>query len=347
MNAPSFWWRRWPSPAAIALQPLAWMWGSSVARRMRRQPAHWPPAPVICIGNFTVGGEGKTPTAIAIGEIARDIGVVPGFLTRGYGGNERGPVLVSDQHRHPRRVGDEPCLLAEIGPTVVSGDRPKGARLLLQQGVDIIIMDDGFQNPHLGKDLTLVVIDAEFGLGNRLVTPAGPLRAPLRTQLHLADAIVLIGEGGTQPNLVRIAARAGKHLLRARLKPLEPDRWRDKKVLAFAGIGRPEKFFSALEQAGAGFAGRNAFPDHHYYTEAEAEALLRHAHAGDITLVTTEKDHARLAETGGVLAELRQETNIFAVRLDFEAPDMIRGLVKDTIDAVRAGRSRRRPGSGV
>ena len=340
MNPPSFWWRRL-GPTALALRPAASIWGAAVARRMVRSPDYWAPVPVICVGNFTAGGEGKTPTAIAIGGLVRDLGLKPGFLTRGYGGDQEGPIVVTGEHRHPRRVGDEPCLLADLGPTVVSGNRPQGARLLIEQDIDLIIMDDGFQNPHLGKDLSVIAADSAIGFGNGLVMPAGPLRAPLKTQLRLADAIVLIGRGAAQARMVRVAAKGGRQVLRADLMPVSPDRWREGKLFAFAGIGRPEKFFDSLEQQGAQFVGRNAYPDHHFFTEEEARSLLGHANAGDIRLVTTEKDHARLGGAEGVLAELRERTEVFSVRLEFEMPDAVRRLIVNAVEAVRSRGERR------
>lgn len=333
--------------AANSLRPAAALYGAIAGRRMRRRPDYWPPVPVICVGNFTSGGEGKTPTAIAVAEIAIGLGKRPGFLSRGYGGIEAGPVLVGGRFADPRRVGDEPCLLARVAPTMVSIDRPDGARALLEEEIDLIIMDDGLQNPHLGKDFALSVTDSDVGLRNRLVLPAGPLRAPLSAQLQHVDAIVVVGDGPAQADLVRIAARGGKRVLRARLAPLQPERWRNGKLFAFAGIGRPEKFFAALERAGGRFAGRNAFPDHHRFTEDEARLLLSHADAGEIRLVTTEKDHIRLAGTTGALAELRERSEVFAVRMEFEEPKELASMIVRVAEAVRSGRSKRRSPSAV
>jgi len=344
MSEPAFWSRR--GLTATALRPAAAIYGTVAARRMRQAPDYWPPIPVICVGNFTSGGEGKTPTAIALAEIARGLGRRPGFLTRGYGGTEAGPVLVAGRLADPARVGDEPCLLARVAPTVVSANRPNGARMLAENDVDLIIMDDGFQNPHLGKDLSLAVTDAEVGLRNRLVLPAGPLRAPLKVQLRFADALVLVGEGPAQAGLLRLAARAGKRVLRAHLVPIDPDRWKQGKLFAFAGIGRPDKFFAALERAGGRFAGRNAFPDHHQFTEAEARVLLGHADAGPIRLVTTEKDHVRLQNATGALANLRDRTEIFSVRMEFEASSEVAAMIRRTAEEVRDGRSRKRSAVG-
>lgn len=340
MKPPAFWQRR--GLAASALLPVAALWGGHVRRRMRRSP-YWPQLPVLCVGNYTNGGEGKTPTALAIGEIVRSLGLRPGFLTRGYGGNEIGPVVVDIAGSDPARVGDEALLLAAAGRTVVSADRAKGARLLADEEAEIIVMDDGFQNPGLGKDLSIIVIDAQTGLGNRWTMPAGPLRAPLKLQLALTDAVVLIGEGQRSGDLVRLAARAGKPLFHAGLVPVEPQRWKGANVFAYAGIGRPEKFFESLASAGAHFAGTNAFPDHHRFTEAEARSLLAHADAGDIRLVTTAKDYARLSGATGALADLRERTEMFEIRTEFEAAPAMTDFVRRSIETVRAGRGKRRP----
>ncbi|MHA1559164.1 MAG: tetraacyldisaccharide 4'-kinase [Alphaproteobacteria bacterium] len=343
MKAPSFWWHQRVGVAAIALAPPAWIYGSLIARQMTRNPSYWASVPVICVGNYTSGGDGKTPTAIALGRLVREMGLTPGFLTRGHGGSQRGPVEVEDGKSDPRQIGDEPALLAEFGPTVVARNRPNGARLLVGLGVDLIIMDDGLQNPGLGKDLSIAVIDAEAGLGNRRSMPAGPLRASLRTQLAATDIIVLIGEGPSQSGMVRLAARAGKKLLRAALAPVELDGWRNGRILAFAGIGRAEKFFASLERCGAQFAGQIAFDDHHFYSKADAKALLRHADVGsDIRLVTTEKDYARLASAEGTVAELRERAEIFAIQLRFDPPSEMRRMLGSAIEAARTGGGRRR-----
>lgn len=332
MRPPSFWWRPKPSISAIGLWPVSLAWGAVAGRRMVRPPAYRSRLPVICVGNYTAGGEGKTPAAIAIAEIATAEGLRPGFLTRGYGGSASGPILVDLNTMTAELVGDEPLLLARSAPTVVSAERGPGARLLEETGVDIIVMDDGFQSTGLAKDLCLVVADSTVGLGNRLVMPAGPLRAPLRTQMQKTDGLVVIGDGPAKASLARLAARAGKTLLPATLDPVNPGAWAGAKVLAFAGIGRPEKFFAALAAAGASFAGRVTFDDHHLPTEAEARSLLAHAAGGEVRLVTTEKDLARLAGRTGTLGELRAKAEAFPVRLRFDSPDLVRAMILKLVD---------------
>jgi len=300
---------------------------------MGKPPLFQPPVPVVCVGNFVVGGAGKTPTCLALVKLARGRGLKPGYLTRGYGGRAKGPLLVDPATHDASLVGDEPLLLAAAAPTVVSGDRAAGARLLLAEGVDLIIMDDGFQNPTLAKDLSLVCVDGGVGVGNGMVIPSGPLRAPLAVQLRQADALVVIGEGERSDPVIRAAARAGRPVLRATLKPSRVREWRKEPVLAFAGIGRPEKFFASLREAGASVTLGIPFPDHHRFTEADAAGLLEQADAGKLRLVTTEKDKVRLAGLeGGSLAMLREKATVFEVTLAFDNPAAVAAM----IDAVVA-----------
>ena len=332
-KAPAFWWRDGGSPAAMALWPAARIWGAASAWRMKRPPRYRPPVPVICVGNFVVGGAGKTPTAIALARIARGRGLKPGLLASGYGGRETGPLLVDPDSHDADRVGDEPLLLSAAGPTVVASDRAAGARRLVEEGVDLIIMDDGFQNPSVAKDLSLVVVDATVGIGNGRVVPAGPLRAPLSLQLRRADLLLVVGNGAAAEPLVRAAARSGRGTLRGQLRPTKLREWRKQPILAFAGIGRPEKFFATLAEAHAPVARTVSFPDHHRYTDAEAAELIAAAEPGNLRLVTTEKDLVRLAGRTGMAGRLHDKAEALQVMLEFENLTAI----GETIDAaVRA-----------
>ena len=338
MKAPRFWWRPSRGLAALALSPIARLYGRSAAKRMRRPPSYRASLPVLCVGNFTVGGDGKTPLALAIAAVVLADGKRPGFLTRGYGGSADA-VLIDLARDGADRTGDEARLLAAMAPTAVSADRVRGARLLEAAGVDVIIMDDGFQNPAIGKDLSLVVADEAVGLGNGLVTPAGPLRAPLPVQMELADAVVLIGEGNAERRVRRSAEAAGKPVFRASLQPVETERWGGKRVHAFAGIGRPAKFFESLQAVGAEIVGRSAFADHHRYAEAEARDLIRSAELSGALLVTTAKDNARLAGAVGAIGKLRDRAEVFSVSLEFAAPDAVRSLIAEAMKRMgkRAG----------
>ena len=292
--------------------------------------------PVVCVGNFVAGGAGKTPTALALAELATQAGHRPGFLSRGHGGAATSPVLVTPEHS-ARSVGDEPLVLAERHPTAVSPDRPAGARLLVESGVDLIVMDDGFQNPHLRKDLNLAVVDARRGLGNGLPIPAGPLRATLDAQLARMDALVVIGEGEEAIHSIRQAARRARPILRARAEPLGGERFRGKRVLAYAGIGDPTKFFDTLRDCGAEVV-EAPFPDHHPFTDEEAVELVERAEREDLTLVTTQKDAARLKGTHGRSSELLERSESLSIRLAF---DDERAAERLLLRAVERARDRR------
>ena len=264
---------------------------------------------MICIGNFTVGGGGKTPTAIAVAEVLKEAGERPCFLTRGYGGKVQGPVLATEG-QSAAEIGDETLLLLAHAPTVVSGDRAAGAKLIEGTDATVIVMDDGFQNPQLVKDFSLIVVDSQVGLGNGLVMPAGPLRAPLDKQMPSADALLLIGDGGRAAPLAKSFEAANKPVLKARMAPRGDGRWLGVlPVIGFAGIANPKKFYATLSQNGARLTGTRSFPDHHPYTERQAERLLRWAREWNAMLVTTEKDWVRLPDDDGTeLSELDRKS---------------------------------------
>jgi tetraacyldisaccharide 4'-kinase len=328
VRAPAFWWRR-PGPLSLLLAPLGAVYGSIVAGRMAAPAPPRPPVPVVCIGNFVVGGAGKTPTAIAAGLIALRAGLRPCFLIRGYGGRLRGPLLVDPERHSAADVGDEALLLARVAPTVVSRDRSRGLPLIAGIGFDLVLMDDGFQNPTVPKTMSLVVVDGQVGVGTGRPMPAGPLRAPLAVQLPLADAVVVLGEGPAAGAIVRAAARAAKPVLRARLDQKGVEAFRGQRVYAYAGIGRPEKFFGQLAAAGVTVVETRAFPDHHPYTGLEAREIMTRADALDALPVTTEKDAVRLAHAAaGPRAELASRSIAFAVDCIFEAPDQVAALLR-------------------
>ena len=296
MKAPGFWWEAKPGIAARLLQPAALAYGAVASRRMGRLGTR-SSVPVVCIGNVTVGGSGKTPTAIWVAGMLRSLGHSPAFLTRGYGGRAAGPLAVdAAQHAFPE-IGDEALLLARHAPTIVARDRPAGASLAASLGADVLVMDDGLQNPSLIKDLTLAVFDGAVGIGNGLVLPAGPLRAPVGTQWPHIYAVVVLGPGEAGEAMLAEAVSRNLPAFRARLAP-DPrtaERLRGQRVLAFAGTGRPAKFFETLRSCGAEIVQERPFPDHHPFREDEIAALLAEAEAARLTLVTTEKDMVRLA----------------------------------------------------
>jgi tetraacyldisaccharide 4'-kinase len=296
MRAPAFWQARTPSPLARLLTPLAALYGTVAGRRMAGAGER-ASVPVICVGNLTAGGAGKTPTALALASILGGMGPQPIFLTRGYGGRVRGPEWVVPALHGAPDVGDEPLLLARHAPVVVSRDRVAGAALAVKGGAGVVLMDDGLQNAALAKDLAIAVIDAGAGIGNGLVMPAGPLRAPLSAQWPRIDALVLLGDGDRGEDIAAEAHALAKPVLRARLVPDAgiAAGLRGRRVLAFAGIGRPEKFFATLEGLGAELVAREPFPDHHPFTAHELEAMTARAARDGLLPVTTEKDMVRIA----------------------------------------------------
>ena len=318
LEAPSFWYRE-GSVLGTALAPLGRLYGRIVEARAARVAPYRSRLPVICIGNFTVGGAGKTPTAIGVANMLLDAGERPFFLTRGYGGSNKGPVRVSES-MDAAAVGDEPLLLAQAAPTVVAADRAAGAKAIEATDASVIVMDDGFQNPSLVKDLSLIVIDAAAGIGNGLVMPAGPLRAPLAAQIARADALLVIGAGGKAETLMEAFALCGKPVLTARLVPDCDTRWLSVlPVIAFAGIGRPDKAFATIRNAGARVIATHAFGDHHRYTEREARKLLDEAEAKKAMLVTTAKDWVRLPDAeGSALGELKHRSRPLPIALKFD-----------------------------
>ena len=301
MRTPSFW--RHKSAAALLLAPLGKLYGASVAFKAAVAKPYRTPIPVICVGNLTAGGSGKTPVAIAVGQMLAARGKKPIFLTRGYGGKERGSALVKEHHS-ARLMGDEALLLSRTAPTIVSSDRAIGAALAVNEKADVIVMDDGHQNFALAKDLSLVVIDGAAGVGNGMVLPAGPLREPVAQGLKRADAVIIMEEGS--PDL----AGYGGPVLRAWLEPLPHD-LAGRKVLAFAGIGRPKKFFETLTAVGALVEDTESFADHYYYRPDDLAGLRTRAKARGAQLVTTEKDLVRIPP------EQRKDIAVLAVRARF------------------------------
>ena len=286
-STPDFWAR--PGLAQAVLEPLAW--ANAVAGAARRAFAHpWRASvPVLCVGNVVAGGAGKTPVALSLARLLREKGARPFLLSRGYGGATAGPLVVDPARHDAALVGDEALLLADAAPTIIARDRVLGARAAIAGGATFIVMDDGFQNPSLEKDGALLLVDGAYGFGNGSVIPAGPLRESVASALARADAVVLIGddEAGVAPRL------AGKPVLAADLAPIAGGVPAGA-LVAFAGIGRPPKFFRTLEAAGGRIAARHEFPDHHPYEEAELRRLEAQAQDLGARLVTTAKDAARL-----------------------------------------------------
>jgi tetraacyldisaccharide 4'-kinase len=285
--------------------------------------------PIICVGNLTVGGAGKTPAALAIAQMLIAAGRRVFFLSRGYGGQAAGPVRVDAARHSAVDVGDEPLLLARIAPTIVAQDRVAGAEAARAAGAKIVIMDDGFQNPSLIKNFSIVVVDGRRGIGNGRVIPAGPLRAPLRSQLAYAHALLLIdAPSATAAPVIAAAEERGIPIFHARMEA-DADAVSSlsgQRILAFAGIGDPEKFFATLAESGVTAPVTQGFPDHHRYSRAEADALLVRAAQDDLLLVTTEKDLARFARDYEVSA-LANAVRALPVTVRIDEDDELRELL--------------------
>jgi tetraacyldisaccharide 4'-kinase len=317
------------------LMPLAAVYGVIAGHRLQRKGFD-AGIPVFCVGNYHVGGAGKTPTVLALARLLRELGETPVVLSRGYGGRLRGPVMV-DQDRHAAEdVGDEPLMLARAVKVAVARDRVDGVALARSQGATVIVMDDGFQNPAIAKDASLIVIDARRGLGNACVFPAGPLRAPMPPQIDRTDALIVIGDGAAAGKVAAAVAARGRQVMPAHLKADDASvaSLRGKRVLAFAGIGDPARFFRTLRASGVEVVLERAFADHHRFSQGEIETLIAQARRDALTLVTTEKDMARLRGREG-LAGWAQEIVPFAVTLEFENAADVRKLVSERLFRAR------------
>lgn len=292
MKAPHFWTTN--NGIARSMAPLSKLF--SLGRKVHKATTR-PVAvttPIICVGNLVAGGTGKTPVCLSLGEILQGRNGKPCFLSKGYRGKLDGPIQVNPKTHTHIDVGDEPLLLAACAPTFVAKDRKAGALAASKSGAQVIIMDDGFQNPGLAKTLSLVVVDGGYGFGNQRIIPAGPLRENIDEGLRRADAVVVLGQDEFNVEML-VSLKFGLPVLKARLElePIAPGTLK-KPFVAFAGIGRPEKFFKSLEAAGATLVNREAFPDHHVFRDQDVQRLSRMAKLQDAQLVTTTKDYVRL-----------------------------------------------------
>ena len=323
MKVPAFWLEG--GPLARLLEPLGVL--VTAAGWLRRAVViPWrAPVPVICVGNLTVGGAGKTPVALWFGRFLMERGSRPAYLSRGYGGNVPGPVQVDPDRHDADAVGDEPLLLAGVAPTWVGADRVAAAKAAIAAGADCLILDDGFQNPGLVKTLSLIVVDTAVGFGNGKVMPAGPCREPVKSGLCRADAVVLIGGDrlGLKPRLERFlpvaAGRLAPHADAAKLAGRD--------VVAFAGIGRPDKFFDTLAEIGARVVRRFAFDDHHPYVAADIQPILDMAFSLRAAAVTTAKDAVRLPP------DQRQQVDVVAVDVVWDDLAPVEALVRAAVAA--------------
>jgi tetraacyldisaccharide 4'-kinase len=310
---------------------LGAIYGAVTAWRMGR-PGLRVGVPVVCVGNFVAGGAGKTPAAIAIARLLRDMDERPAFLSRGYGGVRSVAAVAVDPNVHRAdEVGDEPLLLACVAPCFVARDRRLAARAAIAAGASVLVLDDGLQSPALAKDLSFALVDGGAGFGNGLCLPAGPLRANLSKQLPHVSAVILV-DGVSDASVAAYEAVSAKPILNARIEPdaTVASRLRHQNVLAFAGIGRPQKFFATLEALGAHVAVARGFADHQSYSPTALDALLAEAGSRGLTLVTTQKDFVRLtpAYAAKVVA--------LPIALRFDDAPEVRALLAEALARRRA-----------
>ncbi|MCD2179180.1 tetraacyldisaccharide 4'-kinase [Rhizobium sp. C1] len=326
-ESPPFWWTKIGWQAAL-LSPVSLIYGAIAGRNMRRARRAPVDCPVICVGNFTVGGAGKTPTAIALAHAATAAGYKPGLLSRGYSGLISKPTIVDPHHHRAVDVGDEPLLLARAGLTVVARNRLEGAKTLIAEGADIIIMDDGFQSARIAIDYALVVVDGKRGIGNGMVIPSGPVRAPLKEQIRHVTALLAVAGGPAADPFIRRMARSGKPVLEAQVAPVNATDLAGKRVLAFAGIADPSKFFKSLADVGADVVATRPFPDHHHFAEDEIRSLVEDALRDGLMLVTTAKDRVRLSGHHGIADALLERLTVLEIEMVFDDP-AAPGLIVD------------------
>ncbi|WP_028465977.1 tetraacyldisaccharide 4'-kinase [Nisaea denitrificans] len=317
MKAPAFWQRAGLLPALLT--PASWLYRAGACLRAATTSPYHASVPVLCVGNLIAGGAGKTPVALALGRALVRRGLKVAFLSRGYGGKETGPLQVLPDRHSASDVGDEPLLLAEAAPTWIARDRAAGARVAADAGADIILLDDGFQNPALAKTMSVLVVDGGYGFGNGHVIPSGPLREPVSHGLARADAVMLLGD---DPGGLEDALSETLPVFRGHLTPTRASAGlRGEKAIAIAGIGRPEKFFDTLRTLGVELIETRSFGDHEPYRGEDLIDLIARAEQEDALLLTTSKDHVRLPE------ELRLLIRRVDVELVWENPTGIETLL--------------------
>jgi tetraacyldisaccharide 4'-kinase len=331
MKVPDFWYDQEASLLSNFLGPVGWIYGFISTIRQDRAKPWQATIPIICIGNLVAGGQGKTPTALSIGNALKAHGKSIHFISRGYGGSIRKLVLVDPYTHSAKEVGDEPLLLAQIAPTWISANRKIGIEAACKAGAEIIVMDDGFQNPSVIKNLGIIVIDGETGFGNGRLIPAGPLRENIPAGLSRAQAVIIIGKDpfdlkNTISNLAKKILQKPIKVFAASLLPNDvAAKLKNTKVFAFAGIGRPEKFFTTLREIGVELVGTKAFTDHHPYSKKEINHLLQLAKRKKAILVTTTKDHVRLP------IEQKKDVRTVSVTLDWTDTNALDKLIKPFI----------------
>ncbi len=316
MKTPSHW--NSINLLSLILSPLGAVYALATKLRLRYNKSKKVSIPVICIGNLTAGGTGKTPVSISIAQLLQQQTLNPFFVSRGYGGNLKN-IIVNPNIHTPKQCGDEPLLLARQAPVVINPDRYAGANTAITNGANIIIMDDGFQNPKLHKDLSFLVFDGNFGVGNELCIPAGPLRETISSGISRAQAIIIIG-----PDKHNLRTRFNLPCFMGKITPL-PQTHSNKKVIAFAGIGNPQKFYNSLTECGFEIIKSYDYPDHHYYTEAELKKLISQAQQNNALLYTTSKDFVKIP------SHLQKHFKVLEITIQWENPQDLTNFILQRI----------------
>ncbi len=323
MKAPDFWKSNRGGLLSTLLAPAGFVYGLGTAARQKWGKSWTCPIPLICVGNLVAGGAGKTPVVMDVARRVRQAGIDAHIITRGYGGTEKGPLKVSRELYDARAVGDEALILSEVAPTWVSDDRPAGCRRAMTEGAGLVVLDDGFQDPSCRKSLSILVVDGACGFGNARIIPAGPLRESVKSGLQRADGVAILGE-----DRANVGETVGNHcpVLRA---TIEVDRefsaLEGEKVLAFAGIGVPDKFFRSARAHGLDVVKTEAFADHHHFTDRELARLSAEAEMMGATLLTTTKDLVRLPP------DMREAVKALPVHVVWDNEEEINQLLNPVI----------------
>lgn len=325
---PTFWWKK-PGVSSTLLQPLSYLYGYIAARNMDRQP----PAidlPVLCVGNFTLGGTGKTPTVIALAISANEMGLTPGIVSRGYGAKNKNLHLVDPQTDMAEDVGDEALLLSRHAKVAIGSDRYAAAQHLQKKGCQFIIMDDGFQSRRLSPDWSLLVVDGMRGLGNGLIFPSGPLRAPLKKQLAYTDSLLIIGKGDEE-TILHLAADTAKPAEQAILQPFSNiAHVKGKRFFVFSGIGNPAKFHRSILEMGGIVAETQNFPDHYFFKNSDLEIIRKHCAEKNLIPATTAKDYVRLISQQQT--QILDGLAVFDVNVNFSDKNFCKNLITATLE---------------
>lgn len=334
MAEPHFWQSR-RHPLGWALMPFSWLYQALEAANRKWTHSQHPGKPVICVGNLTAGGAGKTPTVQWLAAQLSAQNMRPAILSRGYGGQKKGPLKVDPRTHTARDVGDEPLMLAQDWPVYICADRMQSLRLAVQDGADVLIKDDGFQNPAMAHHFNLIVVDGASGLGNQRLLPSGPMRQPLAVALEKIDALLVLGEARHESvALLMDAVEAfDKPVFHAHIRATQKGEGR---VHGFCGIAKPEKFRASLTAQGYEIAGFTAFGDHYEFTDADAAKLL----AQGETLITTQKDMARLkgAAPDTPRGRLAAQAQILPIRLEVENQDALMRAIESALAQGQANR---------